>query len=56
MPDEEWWVLIEPKTDTWMRVTAEEAKHYPVVQCKLTRVITHKMLDDLLDGVIDDSE
>jgi hypothetical protein len=49
MIDCEWWVLVEPKTNRWRQVSEDEARFYPVVQCRLKYALTHQMLDALLD-------
>ena len=44
----EWWVLIDPKTDTWARVTEEEAKKFPVVQTRCNYAISMAALEALI--------
>jgi hypothetical protein len=44
-PLEEWWVLVDPKTDTWARVSEEEARHFAVVECRSTFSFTDKVVD-----------
>lgn len=43
-PSMEWWALIDPKTDTWARVTEEEALHFPAVECRSTVAFTDKVV------------
>lgn len=45
-----WWALVDPKNNGWQRVSEEEAKHFPVVECRLPCAISRSAIERDLYG------
>lgn len=46
----EWSALVDTAKNEWRVMPEEEAKKYPVVQCRLLHAISASALDDALYG------
>lgn len=46
--DIEWWVLVDPKTNSWRQVSEAEARRYPVVEGRLRYAVSTAAIEMLL--------